>query len=272
MSTSDSCTSAAAPASGGRSEIAPAPRLSAPNCRRDSRADLSSYWIMSSSESSSHMVRLLGWACAPAQAGYGAPGSGATIDAGVCCTQRILLHLAHRISGQLRDQQYAFRDLVASQARAEGLDDLRFRQHGSGRGHDDRSDALPEIRMRSAEDGALRDARQRLQLRLDFPGIDIAAAADDEILDPPCDAHVAIAIDAAQISGLEPAVGGELGAGSIGVSPVTGKDVRSRDLECTDHIRGGVHAAAVRSEERRVGKEGRSRWSPDHLKKKEEDS
>src|SRR2546429_5288753 len=28
--------------------------------------------------------------------------------------------------------------------------------------------------------------------------------------------------------------------------------------------------AGSRSEERRVGKEGRSRWSPDHLKKKEE--
>src|SRR5256886_13121061 len=39
--------------------------------------------------------------------------------------------------------------------------------------------------------------------------------------------------------------------------------------------RGGEHPARVRpllaggrSEERRVGKEGRSRWSPDHLKKK----
>src|SRR4051812_46199863 len=29
-------------------------------------------------------------------------------------------------------------------------------------------------------------------------------------------------------------------------------------------------APAIRSEERRVGKEGRSRWSPDHLKKKKE--
>src|SRR2546430_7548374 len=28
------------------------------------------------------------------------------------------------------------------------------------------------------------------------------------------------------------------------------------------------YETAVRSEERRVGKEGRSRWSPDHLKKK----
>src|SRR3989475_4844731 len=31
-------------------------------------------------------------------------------------------------------------------------------------------------------------------------------------------------------------------------------------------------AGAVRSEERRVGKEGRSRWAPDHLKKKKEKS
>src|SRR3989337_3924489 len=32
--------------------------------------------------------------------------------------------------------------------------------------------------------------------------------------------------------------------------------------------RGASGRAATRSEERRVGKEGRSRWSPDHLKKK----
>src|SRR5256885_16385727 len=30
----------------------------------------------------------------------------------------------------------------------------------------------------------------------------------------------------------------------------------------------GLAAAALRSEERRVGEEGRSRWWPDHLKKK----
>src|SRR5690606_40591162 len=34
---------------------------------------------------------------------------------------------------------------------------------------------------------------------------------------------------------------------------------------------GGKLLAVLRSEERRVGKECRSRWSPDHLKKKQED-
>src|ERR1022692_5071030 len=33
--------------------------------------------------------------------------------------------------------------------------------------------------------------------------------------------------------------------------------------------RGDVWTVEIRSEERRVGKEGRSRWSPDHLKKNE---
>src|SRR3712207_8510511 len=32
---------------------------------------------------------------------------------------------------------------------------------------------------------------------------------------------------------------------------------------------GSTDVIALRSEERRVGEEGRSRWSPDHLKKKE---
>src|SRR6201997_5804799 len=36
------------------------------------------------------------------------------------------------------------------------------------------------------------------------------------------------------------------------------------------HRSGGAYAAIRRSEERRVGKEGRSRWSPYQLKKKKE--
>src|SRR5256885_14745697 len=35
---------------------------------------------------------------------------------------------------------------------------------------------------------------------------------------------------------------------------------------------GAFRGSAARSEERRVGKEGRSRWSPHHLKKKKETS
>src|SRR5256886_10503839 len=37
-------------------------------------------------------------------------------------------------------------------------------------------------------------------------------------------------------------------------------------------IVGGILLIAGRSEERRVGEEGRSRWSPDHLKKKKKKS
>src|SRR2546430_17182345 len=35
-----------------------------------------------------------------------------------------------------------------------------------------------------------------------------------------------------------------------------------------DRAHGAKMAVSTRSEERRVGKEGRSRWSPDHLKEK----
>src|SRR6266498_5663163 len=38
-----------------------------------------------------------------------------------------------------------------------------------------------------------------------------------------------------------------------------------------DPSRSGACQSRWRSEERRVGKEGRSRWSPDHEEKKEED-
>src|SRR2546422_10642731 len=52
--------------------------------------------------------------------------------------------------------------------------------------------------------------------------------------------------------------------GSIGEQAARGfGDVAARDRECA-----GDQLALVRSEERRVGEECRSRWSPYHLKKK----
>src|SRR5260370_17366639 len=80
MSTSDSCTSAAAPATGGRSEITPAPRLSAPKRRRDSAADRSRYSIMSSSVSLSHIVPLLACNATPPRAVHGRRGVGGFCD------------------------------------------------------------------------------------------------------------------------------------------------------------------------------------------------
>src|SRR5690348_17580755 len=48
-------------------------------------------------------------------------------------------------------------------------------------------------------------------------------------------------------------------------------DSRSRVKDARNGVAGALvvlHRAAARSEERRVGKECRSRWSPDHEKKK----
>src|SRR3989337_3788961 len=51
--------------------------------------------------------------------------------------------------------------------------------------------------------------------------------------------------------------------------PISGDGPRRPPAPARGAARGARHHLAEgRSEERRVGKEGRSRWSPDHLKKK----
>src|SRR5258707_12746760 len=57
-----------------------------------------------------------------------------------------------------------------------------------------------------------------------------------------------------------------LGAGARAARQIT---LRLHLLECRDD--GAAGEAVARSEEGRVGEEGRCRWSPDHLKKKNHD-
>lgn len=64
-----------------------------------------------------------------------------------------------------------------------------------------------EPRIGHADDRDLGDGRVLIQHFLDFPGIDVVAAANNDILLPVDDVVVAIGIASSQISGAEPAVG-----------------------------------------------------------------
>ncbi len=57
--------------------------------------------------------------------------------------------------------------------------------------HDHRRDALAEIGMRHADDGALDHAGHRVDLGLDLLRIDVEAAGDDQVLAAPDDVDVA---------------------------------------------------------------------------------
>jgi hypothetical protein len=63
---------------------------------------------------------------------------------------------------------------------------------GAGLDHHDRGDALAEIGMRAADDGALDHARHLVDLGLDLLGIDVVAAGDDQVLAAPDDVDVAL--------------------------------------------------------------------------------
>src|SRR5262249_53319533 len=107
MSTSVSVTSAA-PATLGNSDTRPAPSPRAPNSRREIPG-FSPYAIVSAIECSSHM-------------------SLSRVKRRVCSTQRILLHLTHRVPRQLGGEQHAPGDLVAREARSQRLDDPLLRE------------------------------------------------------------------------------------------------------------------------------------------------
>ena len=64
--------------------------------------------------------------------------------------------------------------------------------------HHDRGDALAEIGVRHADDRALDDAGKRVDLALDFLGIDVEAAGDDEVLAAPDDVDIAARVDLAR--------------------------------------------------------------------------
>src|SRR4030088_2287784 len=90
--------------------------------------------------------------------------------------------------------------------------------------------------MRNTEHGALEYAGERVQFHLDFLRIDVVASADYQILGAAHDVHVTVAIDAAEVTRLEPAIGGEFAPGFLGISPITGEHIRTRHLERTDGI------------------------------------
>ena len=60
--------------------------------------------------------------------------------------------------------------------------------------------------MRHADDGALDDAGERVDLALDLLRIDVVAAGDDEVLAAPDDVDVAARVDLAEVAGDEEAV------------------------------------------------------------------
>ena len=76
--------------------------------------------------------------------------------------------------------------------------------------HDDRGHRLAEIGMGHADHGGFPHARQLVERQLDLLGVDVVAAADDQVLRASGDGEVAVLRETAHVAGAEVAVGREL--------------------------------------------------------------
>ncbi len=76
---------------------------------------------------------------------------------------------------------------------------------------DDRADLLAEPFVGHADDRGFGDVRVLVQRGFDLGGVDVLAAADDDVLQAVDDVEVAVGVETAEVAGVEPAVGERLG-------------------------------------------------------------
>ena len=88
--------------------------------------------------------------------------------------------------------------------------------------------------MRHADHGAFQHAGLFVQHQLDFLGIDVVAARNDQILAPAHDADIAVGVDLAQIAGDEKPVVAQFGGGFLGHLPIALEHVRPAHLDHAD--------------------------------------
>ena len=93
---------------------------------------------------------------------------------------------------------------------------------------------LAEVRMRNADQRTFGHTGQIVDVALDLGRIHVVAATDDQVLAASDDGHIAIRVDAADVAGLEEAVGGEFLAGLLRHVPVALEHVGPAHLDAAD--------------------------------------
>ena len=80
-----------------------------------------------------------------------------------------------------------------------------------GRTTHDGADLLAESLVGHADDRGLGHVGVLVERGFDLGRVDVLAAADDDVLQPVDDVEVAVGVEAAEVAGVEPAVGERLG-------------------------------------------------------------
>ena len=105
--------------------------------------------------------------------------------------EKVFLHLSHCIAGKVIHEKDPFRQLVIRKAVLQRLDHVLLLEFTALRRNHNRHDFFAEVGVRHTNDRALEHAGQGIDLALDFLGIDIEAAGDDEVLAAPYNVDIA---------------------------------------------------------------------------------
>jgi len=131
---------------------------------------------------------------------------------------------------------------------------------------DERLADLAEPRVGHADDGRLRDPVEPGQHLLDLGGVHVEAAADVHVLDPAGDGQVPGAVQAAGVTGVQPAVRVNGGLGGFRVVQVAEHQVRPAEQDLAvvgdPHLEAGRRAPRGAGVARRDAASTRRRRSP----------
>src|SRR5439155_7043021 len=96
--------------------------------------------------------------------------------------QDVLLHLAHRITWQVRHKMHALGNLEARDFTLQARNDVTLGERMPWLSHDNRHDRFAEVGIRHPNDRRLHDAWQRVDPFLDLLRIHVQATRDDQVL------------------------------------------------------------------------------------------
>ena len=139
-----------------------------------------------------------------------------------------LQDLARRALRQLGHEPHVTRVLVGRDALLDECLQVLRRRVRTRLQRDGGADLLAQLGVRHCHDRRLGDGRVLVEHLLDLAGIDVVAAADDQVLLAIDDEEVAVLVDLREVTGVEPAAAHRLGR-RVGTLPVALHHVRALD-------------------------------------------
>src|SRR5207248_6164801 len=120
------------------------------------------------------------------------------------CLERVLLDLAGRVARQLVEEGDPAGHLVVGEALREERTQLLDVEHLPGCGDDEGGQVLTQHLVGHADYRRLENGSVLEEGVLDIGGVDVVAAPDDDLLRPADDVEIAVLVEPAEITGMEP--------------------------------------------------------------------